>query len=272
MPLYDQKRKEAAMTPQFTQKAQQAEHRWLSPILPFILAAVSLIATIDPASLAAAAECQVTDLIDGGTIEGMTTWKGVTLTIPPLTVTVERDIYGGLAPSPLPETTPHLRSSRIAWGNTENHGIATIDACLGQDIRKSALFDHAMIKSIGKTQIKGHTQFMKVPALPYNGKRQVLKIRTTLPEIGISAHYKTATFIGPVQDIRKPILPDARSVSWAVARLPSTVETPSLFGGQPFVAMNPLQGGLQLPDNQSLRMNLTTELALHNGNCAGGCP
>ncbi len=52
------------------------------------------------ASTVAAAECRVTDLIDGGTIQGMPTWNGTTLSILPLTITVERDFYGGLVPSP----------------------------------------------------------------------------------------------------------------------------------------------------------------------------
>jgi hypothetical protein len=262
MPLHDQKRKEAAMTPQFPQKAQQAEYRWLSPILPSFLTAMSLIATVDPVSLAAAAECQVTDLIDGGTIQGMTTWKGTTLSIVPLTITVERDIYGGLVPSPMPEARPYMYSSRIA----------TIDACLGQNIRKSALFNHAMIRSISKTQAKAHTQFMRAPALPYNGKRQVLTIRRTPPEIGISARYKANTNIGPVQEFWKPGLSDDRTVSQAIATLPSTVESPSRFGGQDFVAVNPFQSPLQLPDNEAHRLNMTTTLALHGGNCASGCP
>lgn len=252
------------MTPHFTQKAQQAEHRWLSPLLPSILAAVSLIATLDSASLAAAAECQVTE--DGNTIQGMPTWKGTFSSILPLTITVERDIYGGLVSTPVREVAAYMNSSRIAWGNTENHGIATIGACLSQDIRESALFNQAMLKSIGKTQAKAHTQVMRASALPYNGKRQVLTIRTTPPEIGISARYKTATIIGPVQEIRKPILSDVRSVSQAVAALPATLESSSLFGGQPFVALNPFQSALQLPDNESLRMNLTTTQALHDGN------
>jgi hypothetical protein len=270
MPLYDQKRKEDSMTSYFAQKAQQAENRRLSSLLPSILAAVSLIATIDPASLATAVECQVTE--DGGTIQGMPTWKGTTSHILPLTITVERDIYGGLIPSPVLEVAPYLESSRIARGNTEIQGIATIDTCLSQDIRKGALFNQAMIRSIGKTKARAHTQVMRVPALSYNGKREILTIRTTPPEIGISARYKAATIIGPVQEIQKPVLPDARSVSQAVAALPSTVESPSLFGGQPFVALSPLQSALHLPDNESLRMNLTTTQALHGGNCVSGCP
>lgn len=190
----------------------------------------------------------------------------------PLTITVERDIYGGLVPSPVPEVAPYMQNSRITRGNTEGQSIATIDVCLSQDIRKSALFNQALIKSIGRTQAKAHTPVMKVSALPYNGKRQVLTIRTTRPEIRVSARYKTATIIGPVQEIQKPILSDERSVSQVVAMLPTTVESPSLFGAQAFVALNPLQSALQLPDNESLRMNLTTTRALLDGNCASGCP
>ena len=50
------------MTPYFTQKAPQSENRWLSHRLPSLLAAVSLVATLAPANLAAASECQGTDL------------------------------------------------------------------------------------------------------------------------------------------------------------------------------------------------------------------
>lgn len=258
------------MMPHFAQNAQQDENRWLSPLLLSILAAVSFIATVDHASLAAAAECQVTE--DSGTIQGMPPWKDTTSNILPLTITVERDIYGGLVHSPVLEVAPYMKSSRIVLNNTENHEIATIGACLSQDIRKSALFNQAMIKSVGKTQAKAHTQVMKGSALPYNGKRQVLTIRTNPSEIGTAAHYKTPTIIGPVQEIQKPALPDERRMSQVVAALPSTVESHSLFGGQPFVAVNTFQSARQLPDNESLSMNLTTMQALHEGNCAGGCP
>lgn len=236
---------------------------------------VSLIAgahNLAGVSTVAAAECQVTDLKDGGTIQGMPTWKGTTLSIRPLTITVERDIYGGLVPSPALEVAPYMKSSRILLGRTENQGMATIGACLNQDIRKSALFNHAMFRSTAKSPAKAHKPFMTVPALLYNGKRQGLTIRTTPPEIGISARYKADTFIGPVQEIRNSVLSDTRSVSQAVAMRPSTVESLSPFGGQPSVASNPFLPALQGPDNASSRMNLTTEQVLQGGNCAGGCP
>jgi hypothetical protein len=260
------------MTLQLSQNARRRENRWLSPLLPSILAAVSLIATVAPASLAAAAECQVTDLIDGGTIQGLPTWKGTTLRILPLTITVERDFYVGLVPSPMLEVAPYMKSSRIVLGKTENQGMATIGACSSQDIRKSALFNHAMIRSIVKSPAKAHTHFMKVPVLLYDEKRQGLTIRTTPPEIGISVRDTAPTIIGPVQEIQKSVLSDNRTVSQAVATLPSTVESLSLFGGQPSVASNPFQPARQRPDNESHRMNLTTGQAVHGGMCTSECP
>ncbi len=110
--------------------------------------------------------------------------------------------------------------------------MATIGACLSQDLRKSALFNHAMFRFNVKSPAKAHTQFMKVPVLLYNGKRQGLTIRTTPPEFGISARLKADTLIGPVQEIRESVLSDNRTVSQTVATLPSTVESLSLFGGQ----------------------------------------
>jgi hypothetical protein len=172
------------------------------------------------ASTVAAAECRVTDLIDGGTIQGMPTWKGTTLSILPPTITVERDFYGGLVPSPVLEVAPDMESSRIVLGKTENHRMATIGACLSQDLRKSALFNHAMFRFNVKSPAKAHTQFMKVPVVLYNGKRQGLTIRTTPPEFGISARLKADTLIGPVQEIRESVLSDNRTGSQAVATFP----------------------------------------------------
>ncbi len=257
------------MAPQLPQKAQQKKNEWLSPLVLSILVAVSLTQIGGTASLAAAAECQFTE--DSGTIQGMTTWKGRTSSIIPRSITVERDIYEGLVPSSMFEGAP-LNNGRFAWGNTENREIATIVACLRQDIRKSALFNQVMIASIGKTKAKAQKKVPKVLALPYDGKRQIHTIRTTPLEIGISARDKTATIIGPVQEFQKPILSDERSVSQIVATLPSTVESFSLLGGQSFVVVNPIQNALPLPDNESLRMNRTTMQVLHAGNCANGCP
>jgi len=262
--------KEDFMLPHFFQKAQHVENRRLSPQLLSILAAVSFVATVDSASLAEATECPVTE--DDGTIPRMATGKGTPSSILPLPIITERDIFGGVLPSPVREVASYMKSSRLVLNNTADQGIATSGACLSQDILTSALFKQAMFKSIGKSQPNARIQSMKISALPYNGKRQVHMIRTTPSEIGVSARSKTATIIGPVQEIQKPILSDARSVSQVVAGLPSTVESSSQFGGQPLAELNPLRSALQRPDNESLRMNQTTTQALHGGNCGSGCP
>lgn len=231
---------------------------------------VSLIAdalNLAGVSTVAAAECPATDLRDGGTIQGMPRWKATTLSILPLTLTVERDIYGELLPSPVLGVAPYMKSSRIVLGKTEKIG-----ACSSRYIRKSAPFNHAIFRSIVKNPATAHNQFMNVPVLLYNGKRQGLTIRTTPPDIGISTRYKADTLIGPVQEIPKSVLSDNHTVSQAVITRPSIVESPSLLGGQASVASNPFLRGLQGPDNVSLRMNLTTEQVLHGGNCASGCP
>lgn len=192
------------MTPQLPRKAQQKKNEYLSPLVLSILAAVSLIQIGGTASLAAAVECQFTE--DSGTIQGMTTWKGSTSRILPPSITVEWDIYGGLVPSSMLEVAP-MNNSRFALGNTENQEIAAIGACLRQDIRKSALFNQAMIASIGKIQAKVPTKTMKVFALPYNGKRQIHAMRATLPEIEISAREKVPQSLGQFRKSGNPFCP-----------------------------------------------------------------
>jgi hypothetical protein len=134
-------------------------------------------------STVAAAECPATDLKDGGSIQGMPTWKRTTLSLLPLTLTVERDIYGELVPSSVRDVAPYMKSSRLVLGKSENRKMATIGACSGRYIRKSPPFNHAMFGSIVKIPAKAHTQFMNVPVLLYNGKRQGLTIRTMPPDI-----------------------------------------------------------------------------------------
>jgi hypothetical protein len=269
MPLQHPKNKEGwTMTPHLPQKAQQKKNEWLSPLVLSIVAAVNLVQIGDTASLAAAAECQ---FIEDSETQGMTKWKSSPSSILPRSITEEWDIYGGLVPSSMLEVVP-INSSRFAWGNMENQEIAAIGVCLRRDIRKSALFNQAMVAPIGKTQAKARKQALKVLALPYDGKRQLYTIRMIPLEIRTSARDKTSTIIGPVQEFQKPILSDERSVSQSVAALPTTVEFPSLFGGQPFDAVNQVQDALQLPDNEFLRMNRTTTQALREGNCASGCP
>jgi len=256
------------MTPQCSQKAWKAEHRWLSLLLLCILAAVILIATVASAKLAAAAECQVTE--SDGTSQSLTTSEGTTSWTLPFTITVDRDLYRGLGPSPVRKGAPYMKRSRMSLGQTEDSEIAAIGACLGQDIRESTLFKRAMVTSVGKPQAQAPTEIMKFSALPYIGKRHILTIRTTPPETGISVRKKTRTII-TVSELKQSVLPDAQSAIRPMAALPSTVEFPSPFGGQLLVAAHPSQSAPELPGKEFLRMNLTTAQAVPDGNCVGGC-
>ena len=258
------------MTLQFSEKSWKTEHRRLSLLLLYILAAVILIATVASANLTAAANCKVTEA--DGTSQGLMTSEGTTSWTLPLTITVDRDLYSGLGPSPARKSAPYMKRSRISLGETEDQQINTIGACLSPDIRESALFKLAMMTSHGKPQAKAHTQIMKFSALQYNGGRHIFIIRTTPPEIGISVRKKARTIIEPLPELQQSVLPDAQSVSRPAAALPSIVEFPSPFGGQLLVAVHPFQNALELPSKESLRMNLTTAQALPDGNCAGGCP
>jgi hypothetical protein len=210
------------MTPHFTHKAPHAGNRWLWPLLPSILVALSPIATVEPIRLAAATDTPITE--DGCTIQSAATWKGTTSSLLPLTITRERNIYEGLAPSSVRERTPHMTSGRIG--------------CV-----------------LGKTRGKARRHSMHVSALPYNGTKQVLSIRRTPTEIGVSLREKSAAIIGPVQEIRKP-----------------TPQRASLFGAWLLPAPDRFKSTVQEPNNESHRMNLTTAQALHGGNCPNGCP
>ena len=258
------------MTPQFPHTTHQEEHRWLWPLIPSIWAAGSFILTVDSASLATAAECQVIE--ESGAIQNMTAWKAATASTPSLINTSERDIFGGFVLPPVQEVAPSMNKSRFTWGNVVAQEVAVIGVCVREDIRPSARVSQTMITPIGKNHAKTLTQVMKVSVLPYNGKRHVSKMRMTLPEVGVSAHRQAPTVIGPVQEIQTSMLSGERGASQASATLPSTADFSSLFGSQPFGALNPLQNALPLPGNESLRMNLATTQTLHEGNCASGCP
>ena len=260
------------MTPQFQQHAQHTEPGCLSRMFPAVLAAAILIATFAPVALASAAECQGADLSRGSAIEGITSWKDTSLGIRPLTLTVQRDLYGELVPSPILEAAPPVRSIRFSRGNMENRGMDTLNLCWSQSLRKNAVVNQAMIKSIGKSPAKAFTQIMRLPATPYNGRRPVIKTGLTLPEIDITAHYRTPSIIGPVQENLKADQSYNPSLNQAVAMRPSPGESLTLFEGRPVLATDTLKTGFRLPVNESLRMNMTTTQALHAGNCASGCP
>lgn len=247
------------MTPQFHQYAQQTELEHVSRIIPALVGVTLLMGLFAPAALASPANCQAIDLSRSGAIESLTSWKDTSL---PLTLTVQRD----LLPALFLEAAPLLRSTRF------NHGIGSGNTCWIQSFRRNTMVNQAMVRSTGKGSVKSITQVMRVPALPYNGKRQVLQARTILPEIIITPRDRTSSIIGPVQENGKTDQSNIAGLHQAMAIRPSSSESLSLFEGWPIPATDVLKTSFRLPVNESLRMNMTTTQALHGGNCASGCP
>lgn len=248
------------MTPQFQQHAQQTEIENVSPIIPALVGVTLLMGLFAPAVLASPADCQALDLSRNGAIDGITRWKDTSF---PLTVTVQRD----LLPALFLEAAPLLRSTRF------KQGIGSGNICWSQSFRKNTVGNQAMVRSTGKGSLRSITQVMRVPAPPYNGKRQFLQARTILPEIIITPRNRTSSIIGPVQENVKTDQSNIASLNQVMAIRPSSPnESLSLFESRPILAMDALKTSFQLPVNEPLRMNMTTTQALHGGNCASGCP
>lgn len=250
------------MTPQFQQHAQHTELEYVSRTIPAIVGVTLLMGLFAPVALASPADCQVVDLSHGGATESITSWKDTSLRTLPLTVTVQRD----LLPAPFLEAAPLLRSTRF------NRGISSENTCWSQSFRTNTVVNHAMIRSVGKGPLKSFTPVMRVPALPYNGKRQILQARTILPDMAMTPRDRTPRIIGPVQENAKVDQANIPNLNHAIAMRPSHGASLPLFEQRPILATDALQTGFRLQVNESLRMNMTTTQALHGGNCASGCP
>lgn len=260
------------MTPQFHEHVPQPEPECFSRIIPTVLATailIILIATFAPVAQASPAECQGANLSrDNNAIESITSWRETSLRILPLTLTVQRDLYGGLIPAPILEAAAPIRSARFGRGNMNYHVMDNVDTCWSQSLRKNTAVNQAVIKSIGKSPSKFFTPVMRVPPLYYIGRKQFLKPRTLLPEMGLVPQDRAPSVIGPVQENWQPGQANAQGLNQSIAMRPIGSEALTLFDGRPILAIEQLQTGLRPPVNESMRMNMTTTQALHGGNYA----
>ena len=260
------------MTPQFQPHAEHAETVCVSRIIPVLFGVLFLMGEFAPAALASPVDCQSIDFLRGGPIGDGPKWKGTSLQILPPLLTVQRDLYDSLSSAPVEEAAPLLRSSRFGRGHIENRGIKNSAPCWGQPFRKHSLVDQAMFKSLGKGLSKSFIHNILIPAPPPNGKRQILKTRTILPDLAIAPREKTPNIIGPVQEHVTADQSGIPSLDHALAIRPFPGESLPLFEGRTILQTDPLRPSFRLPGNESLRMNVTTTQALHGGNCANGCP
>lgn len=256
------------MTLRFLQYEQHEVYRRGSQAIPAFLGAALLWLTGAPMALASPSDCQTVDLTRSNTMERMAGAKQASFSPLSLTLTRQRDIFGELAPAPNLDATPLTRSTRFARGNGEMPVIQNVEACEDQSSRKNTAVNQAIIKGTGKNRSKYSTQVMRIPTLPYNGRKLVLKTRTMLPDFTLPSRERAARLIGPTQD--------QATTNWS--RIPNLTQGPALgesvasFENHPVFAMDLLKPSFRLPISESFRMNLTTTQALHGGNCANGCP
>ncbi len=166
---------------------------------------------------------------------------------------------------------PCLNNSRFVLGKADNFGITALTACLRPNSVKIALPAHAPLAPI--RQVNPRMQTLRVSIVSYNNKKQVLKIRTTLPEIIRSMNSTpSAAIIGPVQEFRISPLADELSMTQTILSVPPIDNTFSLFGHHTWGPFNRFQDLQQLPNGESHRMNMTTTSALHGRDCMSDCP
>lgn len=247
------------MTPQFQQHASHTEIKNASRIIPALVGGALLMGLFAPAALASWTDCQAVGLSRSGAIASITGWKDLSV---PLTFTVQRD----LMPALFLEAAPLLRSTRF------NHGMGSGNPCWGQSSRRNTVVSQALVRSVGKSSTRSLTQAMRILALPYNGKKQVLQARTILPEIIITPRDRISSIIGPVQENVTHDQSHMAGLNQVMATRPTPGESHSLAEGRPILATDALKADFRLPVNESLRMNMTTMQAIHGGNCASGCP
>jgi hypothetical protein len=244
-----------------TQTAQQTERPWLSRLFGALVAATVVMATLQPTGLAAAAECFANE--DTAAVQDTLHWEGISSPIQTLpTIILSHNCFCGL--------TPYLNSSRFVLGKADNPGNTIFTACLSLKSGKMGRSDQVSLSSIGT--VTSQMQPLRTSALPYTGKRHVLKIRTTPPNLKPSAGYKPSALIGPVQEIQKTLLPDESRANPAIPNAPPLATAPALFEDYSLGPFHLFQSTQRLPKTESHSMNLTTTRALHGRDCVSECP
>ena len=199
------------MTPQFQQHIRQTTFKNVSRIIPALIGVALLAGVFAPAALASSTDCQAVDLSGKGAVEGLTNWKDTSL---PLTLTVQRE----LLPAMFLEAAPLVASPLF------NHGLGGRNSCWTPPVRRNSVINHAIVRTFGKGSWKSVTRVMRVPALPYNGSRQVLRPRTILPEVTITSTSRDgiSSIIGPVQEAVTSDQSKFAGLGQAVVLQPST--------------------------------------------------
>jgi len=256
-------RKEDAMTPLSPSQVEREHDHSLSLLVALLLAALDFFPTVDDRN-AAAAECLAAELTEPRPVLELSTWSSLSPRILP-PVIWEQDGRQRLPASSACAAAPSLADGPIARARIRDQGIGTIGAAVGQSSRTSATVNRASTTDSRTMKPKSRIPTVKIGVHPHSGKKHASRASTSPIEIEAEIGERPAAVIGPR---------DEHSGSQTSAEKLFPPAPVARSRRQPVDLSNPLRRVLPQPgyDGESNRMNSTTTLALHGGECAYGCP
>jgi len=252
------------MTPLSPSRIEREHDHSLSLLVALILAALDFFPTIADRNAAAATECPTAELAEPQPILKLSTRSSLSQRSLPPAIS-EQDSRQRLAASSACAPAPFRADGLITRARMRDQDIATPNAAVGQGFRADTTVNRASTTGTRTLKTKSRIPTIKISVPPPSGKTHALRTRTTPIQIEAGTGRRPSGIIGPK---------DQRSTSQTTAL---NIFPPTPVGGsrhQPVDLSNPLRKVLPRPgyDEESNRMNLTTTLALHGGDCAYGCP
>lgn len=252
------------MTPlSLLRRGRENDHT--SPLLAaLVLAMLDFSTTVGDTNAAAVSECFAAVIADSRQTLKLPTWSSFRQWSLPLAIS-QQDGGTDLTAPPACPLTPTLSAGLFARADLRDQTIAPIGAAVGQGSRTGTTVNPASTTGSRTMKTKSRIPTVKISIPPHSRKKQSFRGSTSPIEIEAGTGERPAAIIGPR---------DERSVSQTAA---AKLFPPTPVGRsrrEPVDPSNPLRRVLPQPgyDGESNRMNSTTTLALHGGECAYGCP
>lgn len=251
------------MTPLSPLQVEREHDRSLSLLMALMLATLDFLTTTDGQNVAVASDCLAAEFTGSRPILEFPTWSSLS----------QRSLSSVISPRDGRKDFPASRacvpmptlSTVLAHTDTRNQTIAPLDAAVGQGSQTSTTVNRASTTGSRTMKTKSRIPTVKISVPPHSGKRHTLRTWTTPIELEAQTGERPSVIIGPK---------DQHSISHTTGMnvFPPAPVTQSRR--QPVDLSNPLRNVVPHPGygDESTRMNSTTTLALHGGECAYGCP
>lgn len=252
------------MTPLSPPQVVREHDHSLSLLVALMLAALDFFPTVDGRNATAAAECFSGELIEPMLIPEPSTWSSLSQRSLSLVIS-EQAPRQRLPASSACAPAPSLADGLIARARMLDQGIGTIGAAVRQGSRTGTTVNRASTTASRTMKTKSRIPTVKIGVHPHSGKKHASRASASPIAIEAETGERPAAMIGPR---------DERSAGQTAA---ATLFPPAPVGRsrrEPVDVSNPLRKVLPQPgyDGEANRMNSTTTLALHGGECAYGCP